>query len=160
MKALITRIAHATLLICAVASICCAATPPPEPEQIDPAQAALQGTWQLVAIDAQGIQAPEDLTAEIKIVIKSRAITVLPARAGILPMGFRIDSTTKPGKFDLIFSVGAEAPKSSPGIFKLEGDVLKVCLGDMERPKDFTTKEDSPNAVFTLQRVANGASRL
>ena len=53
--------------------------------------------------------------------------------------------TTKPKMVDLTFTAGPEKGKTSLGIYEVDGDTWKICLGlaGKGRPKEFTTKAQS-----------------
>ena len=142
---------RAALLLSSIATICSAKAP--EPEQLDPAHAQLQGTWKVVALEAEGIKAPESVVAVLKLIFKARTLTFEPAEPGFAQFTYKLDSTTKPSSFDLIPGAGPDAGQPKPGIYLLEGDTLKICFGGRERPKTFTTNSGSMEALYTLRRL-------
>lgn len=67
------------------------------------------------------------------------------------------EDVTRPSALNLIAIDGPFAGKTIPGIYRLDGDVLKLCLplpsdGDLARPIDFSTKPGSGSILLELQR--------
>lgn len=151
MKRYYGAIMGAALAFSSIATICRAKES--LPEQLDPAHAQLQGTWKVVGIEADGVQAPKEVVAALKLNFKARTLTFEPAEPGFANFTYKLDSTTKPGSFDLIPGAGPDAGQPKPGIYALEGDTLKICFGDRDRPKAFATKPGSAEALYTLRRA-------
>jgi uncharacterized protein (TIGR03067 family) len=68
---------------------------------------------------------------------------------------FTIDIEEKPYKIDIEFIEGPEAGNSSYGIFELDGNAFKICLGlvGSDRPSSFATTPGSGHALEDLRRV-------
>jgi uncharacterized protein (TIGR03067 family) len=65
-------------------------------------------------------------------------------------MKFTLDESKKPKEMNfLLGSLGA-----NPAIYELNGDRLKICMDKPggERPKEFKTKVDSAQKMFTFNR--------
>ncbi len=69
---------------------------------------------------------------------------------------FSIDVEVTPHQIDIEFVEGPEAGNWSYGIFKLDGDVMTICLGltGFERPTEFVSPEESGIALETLHRTS------
>lgn len=65
-----------------------------------------------------------------------------------------MDGAKNPKTIDMIFTEGPEKGKTSLGIYELDGDNLKICLGlvGRDRPKEYLTKQNSGHALETLER--------
>src|SRR5262245_24481699 len=102
----------------------------PEAAKADIAKADamhIQGTWKVVALEAAGVQAPAEIVAALKLNFKDDTLTFEPAEPGFARFTFKLDPTAKPPAFDMIpLDVKGEAQQ---GIYALEGDDLKICLG-------------------------------
>jgi hypothetical protein len=47
----------------------------------------------------------------------------------------------------------ADADKTSPGIYLLEADTLKICFAVQDRPTDFKARPKDFSFLFVLKRV-------
>ena len=108
----------------------------------DPDLDKLQGTWVMVSMESEGEQvAPENLkdsTSEYR----GNALTLRKGetvrRRGIVTL----NPSRKPKAINTWDQDGPFADQTVPGIYELDGDVLKLCFArpGEERPKEFTTK--------------------
>lgn len=114
---------------------------------------AIQGVWQLDAIDAgPGVPAPPPGGPMIRFTFKDGKLEV---SMGGQPMGkqgdYKLDPAAKPKSIDLVEGGGQNAP----GIYELDGDTLKICLAEGQnavRPTEF--KPDGKRVVVvTFKRV-------
>lgn len=107
----------------------------------------LEGAWTIVSVQEKGEkeQRPVGDTAVFK---GNKVIFSIGDEKETAK--FKIDSTKKPGWFDI-----TTGPYKGVGIYKLEGNTLKVCLNQSgkERPTAFKSEKDSPNErLFVLKR--------
>jgi uncharacterized protein (TIGR03067 family) len=67
---------------------------------------------------------------------------------------FKLDLSKKPKEIDVVFTEGPEKGKTSLGIYELEGDVYKVCIGltGKKRPTEFISKPGSGHVLEVLKR--------
>jgi uncharacterized protein (TIGR03067 family) len=112
-----------------------------------------QGTWKLAAFEVEGKQLDIDDFKETRLTVKGDAFTMTTA-AATYKGTFKIDGTKKPKTMDMTFTDGPEKGKTSLGIYEIDGDAWKICIGltGKERPKEFTTKADSGHALEVLKR--------
>jgi uncharacterized protein (TIGR03067 family) len=68
---------------------------------------------------------------------------------------FTVDPTTMPKTIEVTFPEGPEASRTSRGIYELEGDTYKICIGRVgrERPEDFTSEPGSGHALQVPMRI-------
>jgi uncharacterized protein (TIGR03067 family) len=68
---------------------------------------------------------------------------------------FTVDPASTPRTIEVRFTEGPEAGKTSKGIYQLEGDTYKVCIGlaGRERPTGFASEPGSGQALQVLRRV-------
>jgi len=116
----------------------------------------LQGIWRIASLEIDGNSMP----ATGSITIDGERFTT--AAMGAEYSGFiEIDAGKRPKRFDLIFDSGPHAGNRSLGIYQLDGDSWRICLGfaGNPRPTSFATAPGSGHAMETLVRsAASGAS--
>jgi uncharacterized protein (TIGR03067 family) len=68
----------------------------------------------------------------------------------------QIDAAKRPKRFDLVFTTGPHAGSRSLGIYQLDGDSWRICLGSAgnSRPTSFST---APGSGHVLEMLARGA---
>lgn len=67
----------------------------------------------------------------------------------------KIDPTAKTPTFDLDITEGNDKGKKQPGIYKMEGDTVTLCLaapGGTDRPKEFTSTEENMQILCVMKR--------
>jgi len=114
----------------------------------------LQGTWRIASLEIEGSAMPA-----------SGSITIAGDRFTTATMGaeysgvVEIDASKRPKRFDLVFTTGPHSGSRSLGIYQLDGDSWKICLGfaGSARPTSFTTAPGSGHALETLTRCAAAA---
>ena len=113
----------------------------------------LQGVWNFVSLELEGTKFSEQMFKGSKIMIKGDTFTSIAG--GITYTGtVKIDDTKNPKTIDMIFTGGPEKGKTSLGIYELDSDNWKICLGlaGRDRPKEYVTKPGSGHALETLER--------
>ncbi len=110
----------------------------------------LQGVWLMVSLEMEGQKYP---TGGSQIVIRGDRFVSLNMGAEYEGT-VSIDETQSPRTFDLLFDKGPEAGKRSLGIYELDGDTWRICLGltGKSRPAGFTTSKGTGHALEVLQR--------
>jgi uncharacterized protein (TIGR03067 family) len=119
----------------------------------------LQGTWQVVGLEANGEKKPTDEFQEIKVVIQKDEIWVVKPAGADPKLKFKLNPGKKPKTIDLIVQEGKDKGKVVPGIYSLKKGQLRLCLnifGDpLVRPKEFKTQDRDGVAFATLERAKN-----
>jgi RNA polymerase sigma factor (sigma-70 family) len=117
---------------------------------------ALQGTWQVVSLekaggptvaDADNKEATDD-AKNGQLVIKGDTFTFRSGPAGDMGLTgrFKLDASGSPKTIDLRAELELEKGSKDAkaltllGIYQLNGDELKMCLQEKERPQDFALK--------------------
>lgn len=116
----------------------------------------LQGTWQFVTWEAQGVAKPAEEVAEYTAVLKGDLWTVSKGDKIAAQVIFRVDPTKSPKTMDFI---DVKRARNMRGIYSLEGDTLRFCDRDVEkgdRPAKFATTPDSGLVLVTLRRQKPG----
>jgi uncharacterized protein (TIGR03067 family) len=109
----------------------------------------LQGTWRIASLEIDGNSMPA-----------SGSITIEGDRFTTSAMGaeysgtIQIDASKRPKRFDLVFATGPHVGSRSLGIYQLDGDSWRICLGfaGYPRPTSFATAPASGHALETLVR--------
>jgi uncharacterized protein (TIGR03067 family) len=115
-----------------------------------------QGTWDVVKLEIAG----QDATFALK---DASATMTFEGNKYVFTAGpegekgtFKLDPKAKPATIDLMITEGKGKGKTQPGIYQLDGDTLKICLGDegaKDRPTKFATAPEAAELVlFTLKR--------
>jgi uncharacterized protein (TIGR03067 family) len=114
----------------------------------------IQGTWKLIALEADGHQAPAEIVATMKLGFKEDRLTFIPGEPSFTNYKFKLDPTTKPASITLIHADGTHQGEAEMGIYLLDGDHLKICVGSVDQaPKEFTTRAKSGQGIYSLERM-------
>jgi uncharacterized protein (TIGR03067 family) len=110
----------------------------------------LQGNWNITALEIEGQPMP---STGARIVIHGTTFTTVAMGAEYAGT-IEIDTSRKPKRFDLAFTEGPEKGDRSLGIYELDGDIWRICLGlaGKTRPRKFSTAPGSGHALETLKR--------
>ena len=116
----------------------------------------LAGTWQLVASEKDGVQAPEADLKQIKAIFSGDKYTLERAGKTVEEGWVAIDPARKPKVID-IYPTKPEG-KVEMGIYEWDGeDKLKVCCTDpgteQTRPRLFSTTKGTGHVLMVGQRV-------
>jgi uncharacterized protein (TIGR03067 family) len=113
----------------------------------------IQGTWKLVALEADGQPAPPEIVAALKLVFKGNTLTFTRGEPSYTYYTFTLVPTNQPCGFTMIHADGSEKGKIQNGIYSLSGDRLKICLASGNRsPRDFKTTAGSGLGLYALER--------
>lgn len=119
----------------------------------------IEGVWKPVEIITDGKPATEELLKEERtnIIVGDQMVVGLrkDTNAHVL-WAYRLDSAQNPKTIDMVmrFHWYLGEQQTFPGIYSLEGDVLKICMsgpGD-KRPTEFASKPGSTTVLWTLKR--------
>ncbi len=113
------------------------------------AKPEVQGRWHVASLEVEGQKFPPSGAAIVITGDRFVSLGMGTEAEGILEIGDRT--------FDLLFDKGPHAGKSSLGIYRLNGDEWKMCLGmagNKRRPEAFETKPGSGHALQILKRAA------
>jgi uncharacterized protein (TIGR03067 family) len=113
----------------------------------------IQGTWKIVALEADGKQAPAEIVATLKFVFKDDTLSCVPGEPSFTNYKFKLDPATKPAGFSMTHTDGTQKGQTDTGIYALDGDRLKICFCLSGKiPKEFTAKAKSGQWMYSLER--------
>lgn len=138
----------ATLL---VASLLAPAAPVPKEEDAK----ALQGAWQAVTYEANGV-AQKNVADKVVCTFEKDVFTFKYDGKVIWKAKLKLDPSKKPKAINLTITEGENKGQSILGIYQLDKDALKWCTaiaGDKTRPTGFESKPGSDVAVYTFKKV-------
>jgi uncharacterized protein (TIGR03067 family) len=109
-----------------------------------------QGAWIATSSTFDGQKAPEDVVRSIKRIVSDDH--VVWERDGKRFAGSKIvlDSTREPKTIDVIPDGGRNRGERIPGIYKLEGDMLAICMAAAGQPRPNELKAEKGSG-WTLQ---------
>lgn len=112
----------------------------------------IQGTWQVISLEAGGKDAPKNAFRQKRFLIKGDKISTSGKSADL--RSYQLDAKARPKAIDLPSSVSGEFAKA---IYEVDGDNLKLCFSQstkLDRPRDFDTA-GTRYFCFILKRVAD-----
>lgn len=118
----------------------------------------IQGTWRVesVKMNGQDKDGKGELLKKSTFEIAADKMLV-KFNEGNKPSTYTLDPAAKPKTIDITpQGEGDGKGETVPGIYKLEGDTLTICLpcgAQMERPTEFVSKEGSNTLLILLKRV-------
>ena len=116
----------------------------------------LQGSWVIIGLVDNGKNVPEEkLRADgIRVVFEADRLSYTEGDVR-REFRFELDPAARPKAIDLTILSGERKGKTSAGIYRMEGDTLRLCVPespDEPRPTEFASKEGSELVLFTLRR--------
>ncbi|MEQ1823791.1 MAG: TIGR03067 domain-containing protein [Fimbriimonadaceae bacterium] len=118
---------------------------------------SMEGTWEFVDLEVDGMAMPAAAMGNSRLLIDGDRFRMESPEATYEGI-FTIDVDARPRQITINFVEGPEAGNQSLGIFELNGDHLKICLGltGASRPSEFVTTGGSGHALENLKRVDPG----
>ena len=117
----------------------------------------LQGVWQVVSLEVDGMAGPEQIARQMKYTFKKDNLTVHPAEpSSDSAFTCKLEPGKKVKTIDMKVTKGSNTGLTYPGIYQLDGDELKICFGvkpGNERPKKFATRDGSGTVLIVLKRA-------
>jgi uncharacterized protein (TIGR03067 family) len=114
-----------------------------------------QGTWTLVAVEANGQKASEEdlKKGEVTLVVKDDKFTLKTAQ-GNFEGSLKLDPAKKPKAYDAKGTDPGGKTQESVGIYKFDGDKLTVCFALLgkERPTEFKAEAGSDAIMEVFKR--------
>ena len=112
-----------------------------------------EGTWRFESLTVQGRDVPLEGLKTTRLTLKGDTFEMTDPMATYRGT-FRPDPSVRPRRIDMTFTEGPEAGKTVQGIYELEGDTYKLCVGltGKARPVEFASKPGSGHALEVLKR--------
>jgi uncharacterized protein (TIGR03067 family) len=113
------------------------------------------GRWRYASMELDGRAIPADGLAQAGLAIQGDEF-LMTDPTGAFRGRYTVDPAAAPKTIDITFLEGPEAGKGAMGIYELDGDTYKVCIGlvGKPRPKAFATSPGSGHVLQVLQRQA------
>jgi uncharacterized protein (TIGR03067 family) len=118
----------------------------------------LQGVWQLIGMEAEGQVVPHEQIAATddekkRVVIDGKVFSYTTTLGKKDNKIIKIDNTHSPKWIDLI---SFDESESSLGVYRLEGDELRICLScdtEQKRPTELATKKGTQDMLLICKRL-------
>jgi uncharacterized protein (TIGR03067 family) len=113
-----------------------------------------QGTWVAVSFEREGQKTDDAVVKNTRRVVKGNRIVWKQGDAKFAETEFEIDPSKNPKAIDVLPSDGPARGKRVLGIYQINGDELTICMAgpDMERPQEFSAKENSGQTLMVFRR--------
>ena len=113
-----------------------------------------RGTWKYTSLEQDGKPVPEAQYREARLTIKGGQFTFTLGDSTSHGT-FKVDPAKKPKTIDITFTDGPDKGKTILGVYDLQGDTYKACLGSKEndRPKELAAKAGTGHVLAVLKRV-------
>ncbi len=117
----------------------------------------MEGKWSFRSLQLDGNDVPTSMLGQSSLLIDGDRFRTESPEATYEGI-FTIDVETTPHHIDIDFVEGPEAGNRCQGIFELDGDRFRLCLGlvGSSRPTRFATSAGSGHALEELERVDRG----
>jgi uncharacterized protein (TIGR03067 family) len=127
---------------------------PPE-ERIEREWQRLEGTWQVVAVEAGGTPIPAREYRELRLTFKDGKFTARRGKEEPQEGTCTIDPGKNPKEMDIARTSGPARGQNQFAIYSLAGNLLKICSceTDNPRPASFDTRDKPGHTLMTLRRV-------
>jgi uncharacterized protein (TIGR03067 family) len=133
-----------------------------EPPRGAPGLKELAGAWKPYSRETNGVKemAPKDVVESLAVVIDNGKVVLMEdGKEANFLVTARLFPDKSPAQIDLIVTIKGETvnpDQTSPGIYKLEGDLLTVCFREpgreVERPTEFATKKGDNTILIVLKK--------
>ena len=115
-----------------------------------------EGEWQMVSGVMSGVAMDASAAVWVKRVTRGNQTTVTAGPQTMLKVEFTFDHATTPAGIDYLNLQGAGKGKRQQGIYRLEGDLLTVCMSTpgAERPREFTSVRGDGRTLTVWKRIS------
>jgi uncharacterized protein (TIGR03067 family) len=142
-----------TLIV--LSTLLCAGAAPPVTDEAKKELARLQGTWEMAALEVNGVEVPQkELQGTILTIRGDRYI--VRVKKTTHETTFKLHPGTEPKGIDMYFPDGPNLPKLSKGAYDLDGDTFRLCRHQApgeERPRQIGSWPGTNLFVVTWKRI-------
>ena len=125
------------------------ATKPADPAKAD--REALQGTWKLAAVEADG--KTDDRPEESVLKFEGEEVFEIKAGEKKDPAVYPHDPAKDPRQIDLVPQAGEAKGTTIPAIYEVKGDTLRLAIGGPGRPAAFKSAGGAVVLTFKRQKA-------
>jgi len=113
----------------------------------------LQGTWNIVFLEVEGMRPAPSVIAGSQITVQGERFTT-KAMGAVYGGTIQLNAEVVPNEFQMKFTEGPEKGNTNNGIYELDGDRWRICLNMKggPAPTEFATSPGSGRALETLDR--------
>ena len=115
----------------------------------------LQGTWQIIDLEANGGKKPAEEIQGWKIIFQGDEVWIIKPEGADPKLKFKLDPEKKPKTIDLVVQEGKDKGKVARGIYSLEKGQVRLCInifGNPDfRPQEFKTQDRDGVGYCTLE---------
>lgn len=114
-----------------------------------------QGTWLATSFVRDGTGSPPEVVGSIRRVVVGDHVVWTRDGKSFAATTVELDPAQEPMTIDVIPDGGPSRGERVPGIYKLEGDTLTICMGEpgRGRPKEFKAVKGSGSTLMTFRRA-------
>jgi uncharacterized protein (TIGR03067 family) len=116
---------------------------------------ALKGPWRMTAKEVDGKKLSDEEIRDVIATFDGSGTCTVRRGDQVIGAGIaKLDPTTKPRMIAIAFTAGEHKGKTVLGIYELEGDTFRVCIGRPGdgRPAAFTAEAGSGRTRVVFQR--------
>jgi uncharacterized protein (TIGR03067 family) len=113
----------------------------------------LAGAWTCVSAVNNGKPLGEDVVKQLKLTLTEKRYKTEKGKQVLFDGIYKVDPGQRPKHIDITAPEGEQGGKTSKGIYALEGDTLKMCYADKDRPTGFESKAGSGATLVVWKRM-------
>lgn len=116
----------------------------------------LAGTWSCLSATVDGRLLPKETTDSLRLTLTQNRYKTEKGSEVLFDSSYTIDPSKNPKQINMIGTEGDLAGKEAPGIYSMEGDVLRICyvMPGLPRPGAFESAQGSKAFLVTWKRTS------
>jgi uncharacterized protein (TIGR03067 family) len=115
----------------------------------------LAGTWSCLSATVDGKPLPKETTDLLRLTLTQNRYKTEKGSEVLFDSSYTVDPSKNPKQINMIGTEGDLAGKEAPGIYALEGDVLRICyvMPGLARPEAFESASGSKAFLVSWKRT-------